>query len=44
MIGRVVNALGKPIDNKGPINPTSSRPIERVAHGIIDRKLEKKIK
>ena len=38
MIGRVVNALGKPIDNKGPINTTSTRPIERVAHGVIDRK------
>ena len=38
MIGRVVNALGLPIDNKGPINTTSTRPIERVAHGVIDRK------
>ena len=38
MVGRVVNALGQPIDNKGPINTTSTRPIERVAHGVIDRK------
>ena len=38
MIGRVVNAIGQPIDNKGPINTTSTRPIERIAHGVIDRK------
>jgi len=38
MIGRVVNALGQPIDGKGPINTTSSRPIERVAPGVITRK------
>lgn len=31
MIGRVVNALGQPIDGKGPINATKFRPIERVA-------------
>ena len=31
MLGRVVNALGQPIDGKGPINTTKSRPIERVA-------------
>ena len=38
MVGRVVNAIGKPIDDKGPINTTSTRPIERIAHGVIDRK------
>ena len=37
MIGRVVNALGQPIDDKGPINTTKSRPIERVASGVISR-------
>jgi F-type H+-transporting ATPase subunit alpha len=37
MIGRVVNALGEPIDNKGPINTTASRPMERVAPGVITR-------
>lgn len=31
LIGRVVNALGQPIDEKGPINTTKARPIERVA-------------
>ena len=38
MVGRVVNAIGQPIDNKGPIKTTGTRPIERVAHGVIDRK------
>ena len=37
MIGRVVNALGQPIDGKGPINATKFRPIERVAPGVITR-------
>ena len=37
MIGRVVNALGQPIDDKGPIASTSFLPIERLAPGIIDR-------
>src|ERR1039457_5565427 len=37
MIGRVVNALGQPIDDKGPIASTASLPIERLAPGIIDR-------
>ncbi len=37
MIGRVVNALGQPIDDKGPIASTQSLPIERLAPGIIDR-------
>ncbi len=38
MIGRVVNALGEPIDGKGPIKPSEYRPIERRAYGIIERK------
>ncbi len=38
MIGRVVNALGQPIDGKGPINATAYRKIERVASGVITRK------
>ncbi|MBR1568046.1 MAG: F0F1 ATP synthase subunit alpha [Lachnospiraceae bacterium] len=38
MLGRVVNALGQPIDNKGPIQTTKSRQIERVASGVISRK------
>ena len=38
MIGRVVNALGQPIDGKGPINAAKSRQIERVASGVISRK------
>jgi len=37
MIGRVVNALGEPIDDKGPIAASGSRPIERVAPGVITR-------
>ena len=38
MLGRVVNALGQPIDGKGPIDSTKFRPIERVASGVISRK------
>lgn len=38
MIGRVVNALGQPIDGKGPIKAKKSRQIERVASGVISRK------
>ncbi len=38
MLGRVVNALGQPIDGKGPIETDSFRQIERVAHGVIERK------
>ncbi|MBR1816153.1 MAG: F0F1 ATP synthase subunit alpha [Lachnospiraceae bacterium] len=38
MLGRVVNALGQPIDGKGPVNTTKSRPVERVASGVISRK------
>ena len=37
MIGRVVNALGQPIDGKGPIETTEYRPIESPAPGIIER-------
>ena len=37
MIGRVVNALGEPIDDKGPIATTERLPIERLAPGVIDR-------
>ena len=38
MLGRVVNALGQPIDGKGPIHTDKFRPIERVAPGVITRK------
>ena len=38
MIGRVVNALGQPIDGKGPIAARKYRQIERVASGVISRK------
>lgn len=38
LIGRVVNALGQPIDGKGPINTSRFRQIERVAPGVITRK------
>lgn len=38
MIGRVVNALGQPLDGKGPIETNTFRQIERVAHGVIERK------
>ena len=37
MIGRVVNALGAPIDDKGPINTDKFLPVERLAPGVIDR-------
>lgn len=38
MLGRVVNALGQPIDGKGPIDSVKYRQIERVASGVISRK------
>ena len=38
MLGRVVNALGQPIDGKGPIQATNFRQVERVASGVIARK------
>ena len=37
LIGRVVNALGVPIDDKGPINTDKTLPVERIAPGVIDR-------
>ena len=37
LIGRVVNALGVPIDGKGPIATTSTRPVERIAPGVVRR-------
>jgi F-type H+-transporting ATPase subunit alpha len=37
LIGRVVNALGQPIDGKGPINVTQFNPIERLAPGVVAR-------
>ena len=37
MIGRVVNAIGQPIDGKGPINAKASRIVDVVAPGIVDR-------
>ena len=38
MLGRVVNALGQPIDGKGPVDTDKYRRIERVASGVISRK------
>ncbi len=38
LIGRVVNALGQPVDGKGPIHTDKTRPIESPAPGIIERK------
>ena len=38
MIGRVVNALGQPIDGKGPILTEEYRQVEKKAHGVIERK------
>jgi len=37
LIGRVVNALGQPIDGKGPVIFTHYRPIERIAPGVVER-------
>ncbi|HEX7280399.1 MAG TPA: F0F1 ATP synthase subunit alpha, partial [Vicinamibacterales bacterium] len=37
MLGRVVNALGQPIDGKGPILTKDSAPIEKIAPGVVDR-------
>jgi len=37
LVGRVVNALGQPIDGKGPINAKLSSPIEKIAPGVIAR-------
>jgi F-type H+-transporting ATPase subunit alpha len=38
LLGRVVNAIGQPIDGKGPINTSKFRKVERVAPGVIERK------
>jgi F-type H+-transporting ATPase subunit alpha len=38
MIGRVVNALGQPVDGKGPIKSSGFRAIERIAPGVVQRK------
>ncbi|QMT30459.1 F0F1 ATP synthase subunit alpha [Alysiella filiformis] len=37
LVGRVVNALGQPIDGKGPINTSKTAPIEKIAPGVIAR-------
>ena len=37
LVGRVVNALGQPIDDKGPIENTEDYPVERLAPGVVDR-------
>jgi F-type H+-transporting ATPase subunit alpha len=37
LIGRVVDALGQPIDGKGPLNTDKTNPIERIAPGVVDR-------
>jgi F-type H+/Na+-transporting ATPase subunit alpha len=38
LIGRVVNALGQPVDGKGPVDAKEFRPIERYAPGVVDRR------
>src|SRR5712671_1767903 len=38
LLGRVVDPLGRPLDDKGPISTTASRPVERIAPGVIVRK------
>ena len=38
LIGRVVNAVGQPLDGKGPIDSTATRPVERIAPGVVLRK------
>jgi F-type H+-transporting ATPase subunit alpha len=38
LVGRVVDALGEPVDGKGPINAKEFRPIERYAPGVVDRR------
>jgi F-type H+/Na+-transporting ATPase subunit alpha len=38
LVGRVVNALGQPVDGKGPIETTEFRAIERYAPGVVDRR------
>ena len=38
LIGRVVNAVGQPLDGKGPIEASATRPVERIAPGVVLRK------
>jgi F-type H+/Na+-transporting ATPase subunit alpha len=38
LVGRVVNALGEPIDGKGPIATSETLPVERIAPGVVDRR------
>ncbi len=38
LIGRVVNAVGQPLDGKGPLDSTATRPVERIAPGVVLRK------
>src|SRR5262245_51874935 len=38
LVGRVVDALGEPVDGKGPLNAKEFRPIERYAPGVVDRR------
>src|SRR5262249_10039464 len=38
LVGRVVNALGQPVDGKGPIAAKEFRPLERYAPGVVDRR------
>jgi F-type H+-transporting ATPase subunit alpha len=38
LLGRVVDPLGRPLDDKGPISATKTRPVERIAPGVIVRK------
>src|SRR5499426_1431505 len=38
LVGRVVNALGQPVDGKGPLSAKEFRPIERLAPGVVDRR------
>ncbi len=38
LLGRVVNAVGQPIDGKGPIETNATRPVERIAPGVVTRK------
>ena len=37
LLGRVVNSLGQPVDGKGPVTATETRPVEKIAPGIITR-------
>jgi F-type H+-transporting ATPase subunit alpha len=37
LVGRVVNALGQPVDERGPIITDTFNPIERIAPGVVDR-------